>query len=148
MHFVSYNRTFVIQASHFGSIQAYEQAWTLLDLAQHNIMVATNIPSVIAAMTDIHGHNFKIDVVVGDVLGDHESWLISDVDLEAIVMEWNNVNLSLHRDFAATRMRATTERMASILVSKLTDRFGKRIVSVTVHETNCISAKAYSRAEN
>lgn len=136
-----YVRTFHIQAAHFNNEKAYATAWALVGAKGGLVIV-----DVLNALRDVHGHNFKI-VVACDGAGPDASgkpWLIDDEQLTHVVMNWDNVNLSMHRDFIEDRCRATTEAMAERLLAKLRGVFGQTLIaSVTVHETENIYAHAH-----
>jgi hypothetical protein len=125
---VRYHRRFSISASHFNSeyeYQAYERLRKRLILLEP--AVTMGVDDVRRCLSNIHGQ--------GD-------WLVDDSVLESIVMEWNNKNLSIIPDFEG--MRATTERMASILVKKLQVIRGGQDLEwlVRVYENKDIYAEA------
>lgn len=129
-----YKRRFKLQAAHFNSDWSYKRVW------------ATAITAADARqlLTHIHGHNFTIDVVLDGSfgVGRPAAWLVDDVELSNVVMEWDNTNLSMHVDFLDDKVRATTENMARILFGKLLIKFGPIAKSVTVYETDQICATA------
>lgn len=139
-----YQRTFRFSASHFNSYKSYQRVWGMRPGD------AIIMDDAFALLADIHGHNFK---VVVDIEHDprllergkqdpDRDWLIDDVELERVVMEWSNTNLSMHPDFFNQKIRATTERMAEILYAKLNNgRFDADIALVTVYETDDIYAQ-------
>lgn len=132
MHYI---RTFHIQAAHFNSERAYQAAWEFA--AQEEVAPL----EIVHALTDVHGHNFKIVVTLKGTLNG-KPWLVDDVALAGVVMEWDNTNLSMHPDFLDEHCRATTERMAETLLDKLRVAFGDGVERVVVHETDCIFAVA------
>lgn len=134
-----YTRTYRIQAAHFNSQTPYDVVW---GLAPHIEMVTK--ADLLTCARDVHGHNFKIVLVLEGECGD-DDWLVDDVSLEAVVMEWENTNLSMHRDFVDQRYRATTERMAEVLLRKLRGRFRELIKRVDVYENDDIHATAEGR---
>jgi 6-pyruvoyl-tetrahydropterin synthase len=147
---MQYNRTYHFQAAHFNSRQAYETAWAVVDFidAQKNSKAeklgefpqGITIYSVLQALTNVHGHNFKIVV---DLRGEVESegWLCDDVRLEKIVMRYAGKNISLHPDFLISRDRATTELIADKMRRHIIDEFPFMThVGVTVYETDDIFA--------
>lgn len=139
MAMTKYHRTFELQSAHFNG----EHAYAIFN--QHRESQAPmEWYDYMTLLKDCHGHNFKIVV---EVLGNHEekdAWLIDDVKMTKVVMEWDNINLSVHEDFKD--IRATTENMATVLLDKLRDAFpGKKITTVTVHENNLIHATAWNK---
>jgi 6-pyruvoyl-tetrahydropterin synthase len=88
----------------------------------------------------MHGHTFYVTVDVLRAEVNADGFVVDDVQLEALVMEWHRVNLSAHPDFLLDRIRATTESMASILAHKIHDRLKVR-TRVRVQETADISAE-------
>lgn len=134
---MQYVRTFILQAAHLNSAKAYEIIWAAASMSHFASQ------DLLAAVRDCHGHNFKIEVALeGDMLIG-SPWLVDDVTLTALVMEWDNTNLSVHPDFIENRERATTENMADVLLAKLRTHLGKELVKrVTVWETDHIYAVA------
>lgn len=143
-----YIRTFRIQAAHFNSQAAYDIVWGLLP--KQGIVT---VSEMLACARDVHGHNFKIVVHLGGPMPDtswlqggstaaHHDWIVDDVRLAEIVMEWENTNLSMHQDFMVPCYRATTERMAHVLFRKLTHHIGSVVKRVDVYETDDIYATA------
>lgn len=126
---MEYVREYHLQSCHFN------------DEAQYQVIYNEPASEWHKVLPHIHGHNFRVVVEVYRILGDKD-WIISDVDLEAVVMEWNNCNLSVHNDFYRHRFRATTERMAELLHAKLERRFVDCNFRVTIHETPFIYATA------
>lgn len=135
---MKYHRTFHIQATHFNDFQDYATIWPIfapnqtfvddfktknceLFIQQWGNEMVTEIPlnQLARLLTSCHGHNFRIDVVfeLDDI--DISSWLVSDNDLTALVMEWDNCNLSMLPEFLCRRIRATTENMVTTLMAKI-----------------------------
>jgi len=161
-----YERTFRFSASHFNSRKAYEIAWRdhpvksvaspvedPLEGAHYRHLLRDTMDwgNAKFALTDVHGHNFKIVISFisledGGAELEDEGWLIDDAAVEAIVMEWSGINLSMPPDFYTSRERATTELMAEKLLSKIKKRqLGKvptEIEFVRVYETDDIFAEA------
>lgn len=137
---MQYIRTFRFSASHFTSEGTYHLVWGWNDRPPGDNYCRQD--AVLLALADIHGHNFKIEVHVNGPRGE-QGWVIDDVELEQIVMEWANTNLSVHPDFLTKKIRATTENMAGALYMKLNNgRFGDgiEINTVVVHENEDIFA--------
>ncbi len=62
---------------------------------------------------------------------------VDGADLEAIVMRWDRVNLSLHPDFLSSR--ATIENMACVLRHRIA-ALGNWPMRITVFETSTVHA--------
>jgi 6-pyruvoyl-tetrahydropterin synthase len=135
---MQYVRTYRFSAAHFNSSATYQLVWGWSDCGGD---AYCRQDVVMLALADIHGHNFKIEVHVSGSVP-KEGWLIDDVELEKVVMEWANTNLSMHPDFIDRKLRATTENMASLLYQKLNNgRFpAVEIDTVIVRETKDIFA--------
>lgn len=145
-----YHRTFKISAAHFNSTKAYQLLWAFRDwsLSGKSLDRKSMEMGVLEWARDCHGHNFKIEVAIAAELS--ADWLIDDIELEKTVMEWNNINISIHPDFLELNLRATTENMALILSRKIailmTSHLNARVqdgafVHVKVHETDDIYAE-------
>jgi 6-pyruvoyl-tetrahydropterin synthase len=132
-----YRRTFRFAAAHFNSLWAYQRVW---DVGPQGC--GFTVEQLMRLLGDIHGHNFRVELVLQGIFGRDESWLVDDVVLDKIVMEWANTNLSVHPDFVKRRLRATTEQMALVLYDKLVGRLHglPHVEAVTVYETDDISA--------
>lgn len=138
-----YERTFWLQAAHFNSQLSYDCVWAL---AKEPGTKGLRRDEALSLCRDVHGHNFRITVMLeGDPVKGKSPWLVDDVQLAQVVMEWDNTNISLHPDFMGPRWRATTELMAHVLYAKLWDVFGPIVRAVTVNETHDISATVESR---
>lgn len=134
---LQYNRSFVLQASHFNGPETYELAEKLLDTG----MPATITPhDVLRLLRDCHGHNFKISVELKGHPQDNQVWLLQDEEIEAIVNRYNRTNLSVHEDFIHRGKRVTTEMVAFELCARIRAAGENISVMVTVHETDEISA--------
>jgi 6-pyruvoyl-tetrahydropterin synthase len=140
---MNYYRTFHISASHFNSRKAYETYWALRD--SDGVLVLPTKGDLLLAFQEIHGHNFKIEVHAAGQLN-REGWVVSDLDVEKIVMQWNNKNLSTLPEFTDGRIRATTENMVVMLTEKLKDKFDDISWSVKIHETPDVSASLFGWA--
>lgn len=128
-----YERKFMIQAAHFNNEQAYKHYYSALIQPENAVELLKTV------LNNIHGHNFFITVEVSGTFG-KLPWLIDDISLTDVVMDWDNQNLSAHRDFLKDKLRATTENMASVLWGKLTDIWPKLRFKITVEETPNIKA--------
>lgn len=136
---MQYVRTFNLQSAHLNSARAYQILWE----AAINKGGMIPVSSMFEVVRDCHGHNVKIEVKLEDDMASGQSWLVDDVILTDLVMEWDNTNLSLHSDFLLMQMRATTENMAAVLITKLRTSLGHAVVkSVKVWETADIYALA------
>lgn len=136
-----YNRVFKLQAAHFNALHTYYAVW---DWTKGGVMLQEQ---VLRCLADCHGHNFKIvvalEVEAFDVMAEGASpWIVDDASLTKLVMEWDNMNISMHPDFLKQRLRATTEAMAQVLFKKLLDAFGPNACGVRVYETEDIYAQA------
>lgn len=141
---IQYERTYRFSASHFNLRSTYESVWGMRAAGIQNPpsgLIAVDVGVLEKCFLDIHGHNFKATVnFEGEVLS-KDGWLIDDVSVEKVIMEWSGINLSMHPDFIATRERATTENMAKKLLQKLRARWplAKRVI---IWETDDIFAVA------
>lgn len=150
---MKYQREFVLQACHFNGAFAYEcyraalSAATVGDCKRAYDHLRNCLPS-------IHGHNFLVKILTigspenmnsGPEKWGQASFLIDDEELETLVMEWNNTNLSVHKDFENTR--ATTENMARLLVKKLNKKWPRLLFEVEVWETETIMASYNTNAQ-
>lgn len=155
-----YTRTFVIQAAHFNDAaynlraRALGHAEDADKLLSHNVANLELKQAIVLwqmVAEESHGHNFKIVVTVsGEPVSKRENWIIDDVRLAKMVLEWDNKNLSMLPEFAERDLRATTENMAHVLAQRI-----KRLlrvddnegtdppqIEVQVHETDLICATA------
>jgi 6-pyruvoyl-tetrahydropterin synthase len=145
-----YHREFMISSCHFNGEDTYKLYRLLLHPEsateeQRQIKIMLMLGKVLEG---IHGHNFRIVVEIEDNLVPSEGYMVDDVAIERVVMQWNNTNLSVHKDFTSRQWRATTENMAYVLVRKISrlllrDYDGSTlgpVVSVYVHETDDIYA--------
>lgn len=135
---MQYERTFRLSAAHFNSGRSYQTAWKLASLES----VHLTQEDLLRAFLDIHGHNFKIVVMVCTDVLQYDGWLIDDVALAKHVMRWDGINLSMHPDFFNDKLRATTELMAHKLYQQLNHAFPDKISFVRVFETDDIFAEA------
>lgn len=141
---ISYNRTFMIQASHFNGQKAYDVYYRLRECAE------VSNEEVLDLLADIHGHNFRI-VVDAELASksnlDSDGFVIDDMKLEQIIRRYDRQNISVHPDFIETGERATTENIANRYAHQIFDAFDPKRwrfhkVTVTVHETDDIFATA------
>lgn len=136
---MEYKRTFRFSAAHFNELWCYQTVWEL-------DMCTPDRAGLLRLLSEVHGHNFFVVVTVVGMMDIDEAqvsdWLIDDLALEKVVMEWANINLSVHPDFMSIRARATTERMAAILLRKLRAKFSRHVHvrGVEVWETDDIVA--------
>lgn len=141
----NYERRFTVQASHISDA-GYPHLYTALDAGEHGVHDIA-YRELFQAMLKTHGHNFRIVVRVTAGSLTREGFSVDDVKITEAVMEWNGINLSLHPDFFNLKdadgrpRRATTERMAEVLWTKL-DRLlvGANRIRVTVFETEDVRA--------
>ena len=158
----SYERNFTIQAAHFNNSQAYDDFYAVIDI-QRETRGPSEVDLILKVLNSIHGHNFEIKIIAIGYLPEveegeegeeeeaptvwNQDYLIDDVELEKIVMEWDNKNLSTHPDFSNTRTRATTERMSLILLQKLKKIFQDQDIewSVLVKETKDVKATSQQK---
>lgn len=140
---MEYDRTFRFAAARFNSLFAYQLIW---DLQSFGGTVSEMVPrdKLMRLLSDVHGHNFRVRILVTNHSAELESdCVVSDIELERIVMAWRNKNLSVHDDFIAHQYRATTERMADVLMRKLRTKLGHtHIKRVEVWENDDIVAVA------
>lgn len=152
-----YHREFTISACHFNGAEVYRAYREMLKIDQDEAMsldlkiIRTQLLAS-QALTGTHGHNFKIIVEIEDLFEPVNDYLVDDVLIEGLVMQWDNTNLSVHQDFKG--LRATTENMAHMLSRKImlllwpaikargdiSDFIGPTI-TITVHETDQIYAR-------
>lgn len=148
-----YDRTFRFSASHYGPAHhALARACELEGSMTWDAFKSYN------AM--LHGHNFKVQVLFGyDEHRPDESVVpgttrrdaaalpiygVWDQDIERVVMQWANCNISMHPDFYKAQWTSSTEAIAEVLAAKLFKTFPEdvRWLEVTVHETEDISVMA------
>lgn len=143
---MEYHREFNLQIAHFNNARAYE---LYENIAREGESPFRSVTLMRELLKLIHGHNLKIVVELEgytykEIKGDDwigVGFLVDDAELEKIVMEWDNTNLSVLPEFFGKGKRATTEEIADTLCSKI---FYKWIhlasVQVSVWETPLISA--------
>lgn len=140
-----YKRWFRVQASHFNGAGTYDTwAWAKAHAMQGAYEAAYE--DAVSVLRDSHGHNFGVYVEAESVGLDEGSvggaFVLDDEALEAVVMEWNNTNLSVHSDFEAWGNRVSTELMAQVLAEKVLTRFPRVCrCTVRVSETPDIEAE-------
>jgi len=144
---VKYIRRYRLQSCHFNdqsTYDSYEMATARLveDVEQvSKVELRMALQQALSCAKDTHGHNFLIEIEVGGQFGHHgQDWLVSDMEMEALVLQWDNTNLSTHPDFEGKR--ATTEWMAALLREKLLDAFQGREFCVRVFENDDICAQS------
>lgn len=136
----SYYRSFNLTSSHFNGQDCYDIWWSKSYM--HDVEALHYL------IKNIHGHNFKIEIYIEAVLNE-QNFVVMDEDLEAMVMKWNNVNLSVLPEFGEGN-RATTELMSETLALQIKDLVGDRTITlhVTVWETEEIFARTILNNEN
>ncbi len=138
---MQYDRTFKFSASHYGPWH-HAMVWKAI---QEDHMSAKDL---MLLMSKLHGHNWKVRVSFEYEQSESDTvYGVWDEDIEAVVMEWNNCNLSMHPDFFQQKWISSTEVTAETLANKLLKGFPANAPSVTVvmHETDDIfvTAQAY-----
>jgi len=158
--YIQYKRTHEFQASHFNETNygRFEDtvnfqninvekrvAWTYDNSVEYYLSAEL----LIGLLRDIHGHNFKAEVVLlAEVDDSYSSYILADEVIVSVINEWAGINLSVHPDFLVTGVRATTENMAQKLCKKIFDKVEGRksvtniVVNVTIHESDDISSTA------
>ena len=136
--YLLYKRTFHLSISHFNDQKCYDILWGALDHSAYDL-------DWIYMLQNTHGHNLKVEIAIsGDVpTAAGQDYVVSDEDLERVIMSYNNTNLSVHVDFTESRIRATTENIARLLldkVSQMSDNISA--VQVSVHENDDVVATA------
>lgn len=131
-----YNRSFILQASHFNGAETYELADKLLRGKEKTITPH----DVLRLLRDCHGHNFKVELQLEGEARLDQLWLLPDELLETIVNRYNRTNLSVHPDFYELDKRVTTEMMAAAIHDRVKEVRNDISVIVTVYETDEISA--------
>jgi 6-pyruvoyl-tetrahydropterin synthase len=145
---MKYHREFTLSSCHFNGADIYK-TWNEIKQPHREDPDALK-NAFRTVLTGIHGHNFKIVVDVENDFDPRDDYLVDDIEIESVVMQWHNTNLSLHPDFENKKLRATTENMAHLLVRKLAHQLTKHenlaapgsMVCVVVHETADIYAEA------
>lgn len=145
---MKYSRTIEFFSSHFNesAYPKYNELTHTLDMGGEVMIHQLN-----ELLKDIHGHNFKATITVSDepiIIEDSDAftysgYLIADEDIVKMINEWSGINLSVHDDFLAQNIRATTENMARVLLYK-TQKYLQcsATVTVVIHEAEGISAEA------
>lgn len=119
-----YEREWTLHIAHFNGREQYDQFNEAC--RTHDFDVALEV------MHNTHGHNAIVSVTFHGLVDDESPYVVRDEDVDAIVMQWHNRNLSLHPDFTDHRLRATAENMARLLARKLIDHLPARVGPVTV----------------
>ena len=86
----------------------------------------------------LHGHSFRVTVVVGGNLDPKMGWLVDFAEVEAA---WKPLHALLDHRYlneVAGLENPTSENLARFIADRLALPAGVRLVSVTVHET-CVS---------
>lgn len=152
-----YVRRYELSSAHFNNTKAYEDYFSVIAKPNHELD-KFDAMKLLKVLDNLHGHNFIVTVTIAgslpavdkDATALESDWLIDDVELTHIVERWQNCNLSTHTDFVSRRLRATTERMAELLVEKIEDWIANYPegspamayqVSVRVEETRDIQAE-------
>lgn len=137
-----YSHTFLVQAAHFNGQKSYDLLQSMREGSNLTVQAMKEL------LRDVHGHNFQIEVTVeSEVFDPEQAFVLDDIEMQKIVMEWNNTNLSVHPDFMDAQnegetkgIRATTENMAALLSNKIANLLEEGSVEVIVHETDEIYA--------
>jgi 6-pyruvoyl-tetrahydropterin synthase len=141
-----YDRTFRFSAAHFNSRKSYETAWDMLAALEleSDTIKFPDVSAILKMLSDIHGHNFKLRVVVDGTL-DNEGFVTDDVALEKAAMRYSGVNVSMHPDFTTKLLRATTELMAENIYEAISGVItgGCGLERVELWETDDIFAVAH-----
>ena len=144
-----YKRQFWVQAVHFNGALAYEKYFQALEDEKHGRWL-DGYRNLKHCLGDVHGHNFLIEIEAKGPLealdSGPEGWgtasfLVDDFELEKVIQEWGNKNLSILPEFVEKKLRATTEAMAEILGIKLANKWPHLKFKITIHETNMISVQ-------
>jgi len=130
-----YRRTFTLQSAHLNNQEAYDNLGTALD--------DEDFPALMSVLTNIHGHNFKVDVTITGFLGKEFDYLVDDRDIALFMEKFDNANLSLIPPFGPHK-RATTENLAEHFAEQIWGMVGDNVsyVGVFVSETESINASA------
>lgn len=132
-----YQRFNGIHISHFNTAREYELFAEVAlcadaDKANENLM---------RCLEGTHGHSLCVDFVIESDSVSLDGYLVASEELEAIVNELRNRNLSVHPWFVARGFRATTENIVDLIHARCAAAFGKRLgdadatIDVTVWET-------------
>lgn len=145
-----YHREFTLQAAHFNNEETYnnyETALKILEGEEQSTVSYYHAGRLLnTCLRSLHGHNFKVTIDArGEFHGDPKSWtgvnyLVDDYELSNMVMEWDNTNLSVLKEFFEAGRRATTEGMVAVLLLRLKNRWPGLSWKVSVQETDSISA--------
>jgi 6-pyruvoyl-tetrahydropterin synthase len=136
---MKYYRKFWVQASHFNNELTYKNYFKAVEEKDFNLLHKV--------LEDCHGHNFKVEIEsFGEI--DSYGFVIDDIKLGEIVFEWNNSNLTLHKDFYPMLMngyRVSLEFMVETLKEKILKQFPtfqKQTLKIKIHETEDIYAES------
>lgn len=115
---ITYSRKFRIQAAHFNDLAYGIREKARQRAAAHELADSALLWQEVAR--ECHGHNFEILVsITGHPISPRENWIIDDVALTKLVMQWDNTNLSMLPEFDQRDLRATTENMAHLLCRRI-----------------------------
>lgn len=131
---MKYERKTYIQISHFNdgnTYKKYEQA-----------VKDRNFEALHEVLTDCHGHNMFVEVSVDAPIDNKKTFVIDDDRLTQSIMEWNNTNVTLHKDFEGCGGRISLELMCHVLAMKVAAIMAGQYkeITVTIHETRDIKA--------
>lgn len=114
MTWPSYKRRMCLQACHFNGAEQYERLAVSKDDSRP---AAERLAALQDCLRDSHGHNFEIEIECSVRHLDAQRFVVEDEKLVALVLKWDNTNLSVHPDFAGGR--ATTEAMAQVMAERV-----------------------------
>ena len=136
---MQYNRRFEFSSSHYGYWQ-HEIVW------KAKVNGSISFDELMHLMSMLHGHNWVVDVEFSYEESE-KVYGVWDQDIEKIVMEWKNCNISTHPDFFQEEWVSSSENTAQKLADKLLVSFPATIPSVKVvmYETKDIWVTAVAK---
>jgi 6-pyruvoyl-tetrahydropterin synthase len=111
-----YHRIVNFCASHFNG----ELEYKMLKQAVADGTMQRDWPQIFLG---VHGHDFKAEITVDGPLNVH-GFVIADEDIDEVIVEFKDVNVSLIERFASNNLRATTELIAVAICREILDRLG------------------------
>lgn len=141
---MKYKRDIYLQSCHFNGLQEYEDYEKALN--DHNLgNYASSSQLFKQCLLGTHGHNFKVSIEAnGPMSKQIDKWggcfLIDDIELVELVLQWNNKNVSVLPEFFDMGLRATTENMAKVLLHKLELQYPNVCFCVSIWENPTIVA--------
>lgn len=132
-----YERTVHFQASHFNDDGGYN-LW-------REAHAERSFDKAVACMHLVHGHNFVCRIEGWQDEAAPQRFIFDDQEAEAIVMEWNDVNISVLPEFdgGLSDVRVSLERMCDRLIEKLRAAFPSVARwRVSINETPLIRAES------